>query len=75
MQMFGVQFAFDDEHRVHLYCAGNRQAGIAIIDHILSARHILEMNTETAIGPVKEFLGEDYTYGEIRAVAADFLRG
>lgn len=34
---------------------------------------IIELNAETAIGPVKEFLGEDYTYGEIRAVAASFL--
>ena len=28
-----------------------------------------------AISPVKEFLGEDYSYGEIRAVLAEFLRG
>ena len=34
---------------------------------------IIELNAETAIGPVKEFLGENYTYGEIRAVAASFL--
>ena len=35
---------------------------------------IIELNAETGIGQVKEFLGEDYTYGEIRAVAAEFLR-
>lgn len=35
---------------------------------------IIELNAETAIGPVKEFLGDDYSYGEIRAVAAYFLR-
>ena len=35
---------------------------------------IIDLNAETAIGPVKELLGEDYSYGEIRAVAADFLR-
>jgi len=35
---------------------------------------IIELNAETSIGPVKEFLGDDYTYGEIRAVAAEFLR-
>lgn len=37
-------------------------------------RAIIELNADTAIGPVKEFLGEDYSYGEIRAVASDFLR-
>jgi ATP-dependent DNA helicase RecQ len=35
---------------------------------------IIDLNAETAIGPVKELLGEDYSYGEIRAVATDFLR-
>ncbi len=35
---------------------------------------IIEMNAEQGIGPIKEFLGEDYTYGEIRAVVADFMR-
>jgi ATP-dependent DNA helicase RecQ len=35
---------------------------------------LIELNSENAIGPVKEFLGDEYSYGEIRAVAADFLR-
>ncbi len=35
---------------------------------------IIELNAETGIGQVKEFLGDDYSYGEIRAVAASFLR-
>ncbi|CAN5271928.1 DNA helicase RecQ [soil metagenome] len=35
---------------------------------------IIEMNAEQGIGPIKEFLGEDYSYGEIRAVVADFMR-
>ena len=35
---------------------------------------IIELNAETGIGKVKEFLGDDYSYGEIRAVAADFMR-
>ncbi|MEP7212471.1 MAG: DNA helicase RecQ [Acidobacteriota bacterium] len=35
---------------------------------------IISVNAGTAIGPVKEFLGDEYSYGEIRAVAADFLR-
>ncbi|MBA3631271.1 MAG: DNA helicase RecQ [Acidobacteria bacterium] len=35
---------------------------------------ILKLDTEATIGRVKEFLGEDYSYGEIRAVIAEFLR-
>ncbi|CAN5869123.1 DNA helicase RecQ [soil metagenome] len=35
---------------------------------------ILEMNAEQGIGPIKEYLGEDFSYGEIRAVIADFMR-
>jgi ATP-dependent DNA helicase RecQ len=36
-------------------------------------RAILELNAG-GLGPIKEFLGEEYSYGEIRAVVADFLR-
>ncbi|MCA1637675.1 MAG: helix-turn-helix domain-containing protein, partial [Acidobacteria bacterium] len=35
---------------------------------------IFRLNTGTAVAPVKEFLGDDYSYGEIRAVMAEFLR-
>ncbi|MEO7538524.1 MAG: RecQ family ATP-dependent DNA helicase, partial [Pyrinomonadaceae bacterium] len=35
---------------------------------------IIELNAETGIGKVKQLLGDDYSYGEIRAVAAEFLR-
>jgi len=35
---------------------------------------IIQVDAGPAIGPVKEFLGDEYSYGEIRAVAADFLR-
>ena len=35
---------------------------------------ILALNAGTATSPVKEYLGEEYSYGEIRAVIADFLR-
>ncbi len=35
---------------------------------------IIEMNAEQGIGPIKDFLGEDYSYGEIRAVVTDFMR-
>ncbi|MBA2495052.1 MAG: helix-turn-helix domain-containing protein, partial [Acidobacteria bacterium] len=35
---------------------------------------ILKLDTEATIERVKEFLGEDYSYGEIRAVIAEFLR-
>ena len=35
---------------------------------------ILELSSENGITPIKEYLGEDFTYGEIRAVIADFMR-
>ncbi len=35
---------------------------------------IIELNAEQGIGAIKHFLGEDYSYGEIRAVVADFMR-
>lgn len=35
---------------------------------------ILELHAEQGIGPIKEYLGEDFSYGEIRAVVADFMR-
>ncbi len=35
---------------------------------------ILELNAEQGISPIKEYLGEEFSYGEIRAVIADFLR-
>ena len=34
----------------------------------------IALETNGGIGPVKEFLGDDYSYLEIRAVGADFLR-
>lgn len=35
---------------------------------------IIELDAGQGIAPVKELLGEEYTYGEIRAVVADFMR-
>lgn len=35
---------------------------------------ILELSSENGITPIKEYLGEDFSYGEIRAVIADFMR-
>jgi ATP-dependent DNA helicase RecQ len=35
---------------------------------------ITRLNSGTAVAPVKEFLGENFSYGEIRAVMAEFLR-
>lgn len=35
---------------------------------------IIELKAEQGIAPIKEYLGEDYSYGEIRAVVADFMR-
>ena len=34
---------------------------------------IFELSVENGFAPIKEFLGEDYSYGEIRAVAAELL--
>jgi ATP-dependent DNA helicase RecQ len=35
---------------------------------------LLEVDTDGAIGPIKERLGEGYSYGEIRAVISDMMR-
>ena len=35
---------------------------------------ILALNAGAATSPVKEYLGDEYSYGEIRAVIADFVR-
>ena len=35
---------------------------------------ILALNAGIATSPVKEYLGEEFSYGEIRAVIADFVR-
>lgn len=35
---------------------------------------VTEFDTAAGIGQIKEFLGEDYSYGEIRAVIAELLR-
>jgi ATP-dependent DNA helicase RecQ len=34
---------------------------------------IYEINPENGISPIKEFLGEDFSYGEIRAVVAELM--
>jgi ATP-dependent DNA helicase RecQ len=34
---------------------------------------IFEMNPENGLTPIKEFLGDDFSYGEIRAVLADMV--
>ena len=35
---------------------------------------IIEIDSDNAIGPVKQKLGDEFSYGEIRAVAADLAR-
>ena len=37
-------------------------------------RAFIDLNGEAGLGKVKELLGDDYSYGEIRAVAADLER-
>jgi ATP-dependent DNA helicase RecQ len=34
---------------------------------------IFELNAENGISPIKEFLGDDFSYGEIRAVVAELI--
>lgn len=34
---------------------------------------IFELNAENGLSPIKEFLGDDFTYGEIRAVVAELI--
>ncbi|MDQ3635290.1 MAG: DNA helicase RecQ [Acidobacteriota bacterium] len=41
------------------------------IDPIREA--IFEMNAENGLSPIKEFLGDDFSYGEIRAVVAELI--
>ncbi|CAN5156395.1 DNA helicase RecQ [soil metagenome] len=44
-------------------------------DKIRSIRQaFVSLKGESGLGPIKEILGEDYSYGEIRAVAADVER-
>ncbi len=45
---------------------------VSKIERIRSA--IIELHDEATLGRVKETLGEDYSYGEIRAVMAEFMR-
>jgi ATP-dependent DNA helicase RecQ len=57
------------------------QSGEIMLDDLVNERKIepiknaiARLNTGMAIGPVKEFLGADYSYMEIKAVMADFQR-
>ncbi|MGI8467590.1 MAG: DNA helicase RecQ [Pyrinomonadaceae bacterium] len=57
------------------------QSGEVRLENLVSAEKaetiknaIIKLNSNGAIAPVKEFLGEDYSYGEIRAVMAAFLQ-
>lgn len=57
------------------------QSGEIMLDDLVHERKIepirnaiIQLNAGTAIGPVKEFLGADYSYMEIKAVLADFQR-
>ncbi|MGH8106464.1 MAG: helix-turn-helix domain-containing protein, partial [Arenimonas sp.] len=38
------------------------------VDPIMQA--ILQFGDSSTVGPIKQFLGEDYSYGEIKAVLA-----
>ena len=58
------------------------QTGEIMLDDLVHVRKIdpikdaiLRLNTGFAVAPVKEFLGEDYSYAEIRAVMAAMSAG
>lgn len=64
-------------HLAKFVGTGEVELGEIVAEHKIEPirNAIIELNSENAIGPVKERLGEEYSYGEIRAVAASFLRG
>ena len=72
----GLAVSTIETHLARFIPTGEIKLEELVADHKIEPirKALIKLNTETAIGPVKEFLGEDYTYGEIRAVAADFLR-
>lgn len=63
-------------HLAKFVATGEVELGEIVPEHKIEPirKAIIELNSENAIGPVKERLGDEYSYGEIRAVAASFLR-
>jgi ATP-dependent DNA helicase RecQ len=72
----GLALSTIEGHLARFVATGEVQLDEIVPPHKIEPirRAIVDLNAETGIGPVKELLGDDYTYGEIRAVAADFLR-
>lgn len=64
-------------HLARFIATGEVELNEVVAEHKIETIRtaLIELNSENAIGPVKERLGENYSYGEIRAVAADFERG
>ncbi len=65
-----------ENHLVQFIPTGELQLGELVpADKVETIRNaIIELDVENGVGKVKEYLGDGYTYGEIRAVAAEFLR-
>ncbi len=72
----GLATSTIEGHLARFIPTGEVKLGELVPEHKVEPirKAIIELNAETSIGPVKELLGEDYSYGEIRAVAAEFLR-
>ncbi|HMJ09353.1 MAG TPA: RQC domain-containing protein, partial [Pyrinomonadaceae bacterium] len=72
----GLALSTIESHLARFVETGEVALAEVVPDHKIEPirKALIELNVETAIGPVKELLGDEYSYGEIRAVAADFLR-
>ncbi len=68
----GVQPSTVENHLARFIATGEIELHELVPLHKVEAIRdaVLKFNDAGALSPVKEFLGEDYTYGEIRAVIA-----
>ncbi len=72
----GLNVSTIEGHLARFVSTGEIRLDELVPDHKIEPirKAIIELNSENVIAPVKEMLGEDYSYGEIRAVAAAFLQ-
>jgi ATP-dependent DNA helicase RecQ len=68
----GIQPSTVENHLARFIATGEIQLHELVPLHKIETirNAVLEFNDSGALSPIKEFLGEDYTYGEIRAVIA-----
>lgn len=71
----GLAFGTIESHLVRFIPSGEIQLeDLVDLEKIETIREaIFEFNPENGISPIKEYLGEDFTYGEIRAVVAELI--